>query len=230
MSEENESLVWRYMSFAKFDWTIQNKCLWLCRADLLGDPWEMSLSGEQLRLVINRHPITPIGEAQRESAEERAKRILGLWRSRTFVCCWNKSQHESNALWKIYCKNPDGVALQTTHQKLESIKDRHSLHPVTYPVPGSSNRTPTHTDLVTKKRPMFSYEEEVRIVFHDESNEAGTANGVRLEFDLDLIESIRVHPEAGEAFFEVVTNIVQTYAPKFRGKVAWSDMRLGPPL
>jgi len=54
--------VWRYMSFSKFVWTIQNKCLWLSRADLLGDPWEISLSGEQLQLVINRHPISPVGE------------------------------------------------------------------------------------------------------------------------------------------------------------------------
>jgi hypothetical protein len=203
------------MSFAKLVWTIQNKCLWLCRADLLGDPWEISLSGEQLRLMINRHPITPLGEAQRESAEERAKRILRLWRSRTFVCCWNKSQHESNALWKIYCKNPDGVALQTTRQNLDAIKGLHSLHPVTYPIPGSNHRTPTHTDLVTKKRPMFRYEDEVRIVFYDESNEASTAD---------------VHPEAGESFYDVVLNIVQTYAPNCRGKLAWSDMRLRPPF
>ena len=230
MSKESTTLVWRYMSFAKFVWTIQNKCLWLSRADLLGDSWEISLSGEQLQLVIDRHPINPIGEVRKESAEERAKRILGLWRSSTFVSCWNRAQHESNALWKIYCKNPEGVALQTTYEKLSSIRGRHSLHPVTYPVPGSNKRTPTHTDLVTKKRPMFSYEEEVRIVFYDENRETGAADGVRLEFDFDLIESIRIHPEAVESFFDVVRNIVQTYAPKFAGNLIWSEMRLGPPL
>lgn len=53
----SEKTVWRYMSFSKFVWTIQNKRLWLSRADLLGDPWEISLSGEQLQHVINRHPF-----------------------------------------------------------------------------------------------------------------------------------------------------------------------------
>jgi hypothetical protein len=223
--------VWRYMSFAKFVWLIQNKCLWLSRADLLGDTWELSLSGEQLQLLIRRHPITPIGEERRETAEERAKRIIEMWRRSTFVNCWNMSHHESNALWKIYCRNSDGVALQTTHEKLQLIKGRHSLHAVTYPIPGQNGKTPTHVDLVTKKRPMFSYEDEVRIVFHDVHNETGATKGVRLEFNFEhLIESVRVHPEADESFLSVVQNIVETYANDFAGNVVWSDMRMEPPI
>lgn len=232
MSNENKTItVWRYMSFAKFVWAIQNKCLWLSRADLLGDPWEISLSGEQLQLVIDRHPITPSDEAPRETAKERAKRIIDLWRKNTFINCWNISPHESNALWKIYCKNTDGVALQTTYEKLNLIKGQYSLHPVTYPIPGSNKRTPTHADLVTKKRPMFGYEEEVRIVYFDENKETGATEGVRLNFDFEnLIDSVRVHPEADLAFFDAVQNIVKTYAPNFMGKVAWSEMKLGPPF
>jgi hypothetical protein len=143
--EGNKNTVWRYMSFSKFVWTIQNRCLWLSRADLLGDPWEISLSGEQLRLVINRHPISPIGEPRRESAAERAERIVNFWRNKTFINCWNMSEHESNALWQIYCKNTDGVVLQTSFEKLDSIKGKYSLHQVTYPIPGSNNKdTYTH--------------------------------------------------------------------------------------
>ena len=78
---------------------------------------------------------------------------------------------------------------------------------------------------------MFSYEEEVRIVYFDENNETGAIEGMRLNFDFEhLIESVRVHPEADLAFFETVQNIVETYAPNYTGKVAWSDMKLGPPI
>jgi hypothetical protein len=230
MNELDHTRVWRYMSFAKFVWAIQNKCLWLCRADLLGDPWEISLSGEQLQHVIDRHPISPIDEAPREAAEERAQRIVGLWRRKTFINCWNRSPHESNALWKIYCENADGVALQTTYEKLKQIGGQYPLHPVTYPAPGSNRTTPTHTDLVTKKRPMFAYEEEVRIVFHDENDETGAARGVRLDFDFErLIESVRVHPEANDSFFDTVQTTVNSYAPNFAGSVVWSDMALRLP-
>lgn len=220
------------MSFAKFVWVIQNKCLWLSRADLLGDPWEISLSGEQLQLVIDRHPITPLDKPRpKESAIERAKRIINSWRKQTFINCWNASAHESNALWHIYCKDSDGVALQTTFERLTLIKGSCSLLPVTYPVPGSNKKTPTHPDLVTKKRPMFSYEEEVRIVHFDETNDLGAKDGIPLKFDFEKsIESVRVHPQADESFFNTVQNIVSTYAPGFIGKVKWSEMKLGPPF
>jgi hypothetical protein len=36
--------VWRYMTFSRFVWLLQNKQLWLSRADLLGDPWELAPS------------------------------------------------------------------------------------------------------------------------------------------------------------------------------------------
>jgi len=223
--------VWRYMSFSKFVWTIQNQCLWLSRADLLGDPWEISLSGEQLQHVINRHPISPVGEPPRESATERAARIVNSWRNKTFINCWNMSEHESNALWQIYCKNTDGVVLQTNFEKLNSMKGLYSLHPVTYPIPGSNKKTPTHYDLVTKKRPMYKYEDEVRIVYFDEDDEMQAASGVRLKFDFEqYIESIRVHPQAEQVFFDTVRAIVEKYAPNFEGKVIWSDMKLDPPF
>src|SRR4029079_16402405 len=32
--------VWRYMNLASFVWTLQNKALYFCRCDLLGDPYE----------------------------------------------------------------------------------------------------------------------------------------------------------------------------------------------
>ncbi len=223
--------VWRYMSFSKFVWTIQKKCLWLSRANLLGDPWEISLSGEQLQLVIDRRSISPIGEPPRETMTEKAERIINLWRNKSFINCWNMSAHESNALWQIYCKNADGVVLQTTIEKLELIKGQYSLHPVTYPIPGSNKKTPTHNDLITKKRPMFKYEEEIRIVHFDENDEIDKTSGLKLEFDFEkLIDSVRIHPQADSVFFETVQSIVEKYAPDFQGKVRWSDMKLDPPF
>ena len=131
--------VWRYMSFPKFVWLLQKKQLWLARADLLGDPWEISLAGDQLDYVISRHPITPIGETQsQESAMERSARIIKLWRATAFVSCWNCADHESNALWRIYCGDGDGVAIQTTFGKL---KDASSPFSMGSNVPFSSSPT-----------------------------------------------------------------------------------------
>jgi hypothetical protein len=45
--------VWRYMSFPKFAWLLQKKQLWLARADLLGDPWEIRLRQSMTRKFEN---------------------------------------------------------------------------------------------------------------------------------------------------------------------------------
>src|SRR5450631_828359 len=105
IAQDRDQLVWRYMSFSRFVWLLQRKQLWLARADLLGDPWEIALAGDQLDHVIKRHPISPLpftGEKE-ETAMERAARIIPAWRRKTFVNCWSAADHESHALWRIYC-------------------------------------------------------------------------------------------------------------------------------
>jgi hypothetical protein len=134
----SDAKVWRYMSFSRFIWLLQKKQLWLSRADRLGNPWEISLASNQLEHVISRHPITPITERlrPRETAMQRSERINKLWRQRTFVSCWNASDHESHALWRIYCGSSDGVALQTTFGKLRESVGGLPVYRVAYEIPG----------------------------------------------------------------------------------------------
>src|SRR5260370_36430316 len=105
MAIDETQKVWRYMSFSRFVWLLQSKQLWLSRADKLGDSWEITLAGDQLAHVISRHPIRPISSStdKQESAMDRSKRVISTWRKTTFVNCWSASDHESHALWRIYC-------------------------------------------------------------------------------------------------------------------------------
>jgi hypothetical protein len=233
--------VWRYMTFSRFLWLLQKKQLWLSRADLLGDPWEIPLTGDQLEHVLSHHPPTDIFSREpREPAKERAARIIKLWRRGTYVNCWSSGEDESHALWRIYCRSsePEGVALQTTLPKLRESAAGLPLLRVTYEGLGRNRRTPTVEDLVTKKRPMFAYEREVRIVrafdAKDEVDEVMPEEGdvgFRLQWDPEHhIESIRVHPEPDHSFFETVSAVVEHYAPALKDRVEWSAMKAGPPF
>ena len=122
---ENEQKIWRYMSLAKFTHALSQKALWLARSDKLGDAWEMALDGKPLDKIISRHPISPVGEGVKETAIERTKRIMPLWRQQTFVSCWTVSESESHALWQIYCGNKEGVAIQTTYDRLKNSLQQH---------------------------------------------------------------------------------------------------------
>jgi hypothetical protein len=232
-SAKSAERVWRYLKFSRFVWLLQKRRLWLSRADLLGDPWEVSLAGDQLQHVIAGAPFVglPLPNVMPETAMERARRIIPLWRRQLFVNCWSNSDHESHALWRVYCGSPEGVAIQTTLPKLQSSVGNIPVLKVSYETPGSRKQTPTRFDLVTKKRPMFAYEQEVRVVLSTENEEADSKlelPGMAVDWNPERnVESIRIHPEADGAFMDTVKAVVKDYAPALEDAVAWSDMNGG---
>jgi hypothetical protein len=223
--------VWRYLSFGRFAWLLQNRKLWLSRVDLLGDDWEMRLAGEQLEHVIATHPPTPLG-AVAEDPIERATRIIRNWRLTAFVNCWSAQAHESHALWRVFCPSAEGVAIRSTLERLRaSVGEPIEVRKVNYGPPGSHRRTPTRKDLITQKRPMFEYEHEYRLIFFEDATQEATVKGIALDWDPETwIEAIRIHPEADNAFAETVARLVEEYAPALRERIQPSDMVQEPPL
>jgi len=226
--------VWRYMSFAKLVWMLQKKQLWMSAAELLGDKWEVMLDTPQLNTVIKKRP--PDYSAQ--AATERAASIIRELRKQTFVNCWTASEHESHALWRIYCPSSEGVAIQTTLNRLRESVGL-PVHEVVYGIHGTDGRTPDVTKLVTQKRPMFAYESEVRIVlvndFADKNNPERITVGVGVDWDPERhLEHIWVHPDAPFWFMETVTETVRQLAPGLSHDgiplVPWSRMNSSPPL
>jgi hypothetical protein len=94
--------------------------------------------------------------------------------------------------------------------------------------------TPTLHELVAKKRPMFAYEREVRLVqseFRDDESPDQDTLGIPLHWEPeDNLECIRIHSEADYSFFKTVIGIVERYAPPLKGCAEWSAMREGPPF
>jgi len=227
--------LWRYMSFAKFLWLIQKKKLWLARADTLNDPWELALAGDQLEHVILRRPIRPFDtEVTEEPIMDRAIRISKLWRETTFINCWSSAEHESYALWKLFCGSSDGVAICVPLRRLKQALGKIDLYVVTYDNPGTELRTPSALALATKKRLMFEYEREVRAIIVEEVSDPKLTKGeLGCTYEIDpesLIESIAIHPEADSTLMETVFRAVSDYAPRLKDKIVWSAMRAPPPL
>jgi hypothetical protein len=227
--------IWRYMSLSRFLWMLQNKMLWLARADTLNDPWELALAGDQLDHVIMRRPIRPLGSTKpEEPIMDRARRVNKLWRETTFISCWSSLEHESYALWRLFCGPNEGVAISTPWRTLGKALGNVKLYVVTYCEPGSEIKTPTALELATKKRLMFEYEREVRAIATIDTNDPALIKGeLGFQYPIEpeeIIRSIAVHPEAGPDLIETVVRAVMDYAPKLRDKVAWSAMREPPPL
>lgn len=223
------------MTFSRFAWMLQRRRIWMARVDKLDDEWEMALAGDQLKHVYATAPIRQLSNAKPdETDEERTKRIIDLWRRETFVSCWCASDHESHALWRIYCGPDEGISVQTTLAKLQQQFQNISLYGIRYEHPGKTKSTPVKLDLATIKRPMFSYEHEVRFIAEPDYNNPKLNKGeFGFEYDIEpeqFIERIVIHPLADLSFKETVMLLVNGLSPSLREKVVWSEMRGGPPL
>ncbi len=228
MAPEEAVRVWRYMSFAKLVWMLQNKQLWFSRADLLGDKWEVMVDGPQLNSIINSRPAN----ISAEQVVEQIRSEVKARREQTFLSCWTVSEHENHALWRIYCPSSESVAIRTTLDRLKNSIPLPILK-VSYGPHEASGRLPETLELATQKRPMFAYEQETRIVlvkdYGDREHPGRTTFGVGVGWDPELhLENIWIHPEADFWFAETVTETVHRLAPKL--PVWYSEMSSPPPI
>ncbi len=110
--------IWRYLDFPKFVSILDKNALFFVRADKLGDPFEGSYSKANIakrRRIYEKMPL----QVLRQLSEIYEKN-----RQFTLLNCWSLSDYESEALWKLYVKNSNGVAIQSTFKRLaESFRE-----------------------------------------------------------------------------------------------------------
>ena len=241
--------LWRYISFSRFVWMLCRESLWMSRADLLGDEWEMRISRREVeaaaRVIVKRDGI------ERTEAYRRLSAEINELRQSTFVNCWTAANFESHAMWSVYCGTGEGVAVQTALAALaENVSAPvgsvgATVETVSYdksemPYPFAAEQ------LATRKRKPFEYEQERRIIavntgtnWFPWSDERGfsmalsenLAGGFAMKCDTEsLIKAILVHPRADESILEAVTTVTERFAPRLVDRVKQSRMAKRPPL
>ena len=223
--------VWRYMSFGRFVWMLKTKSLWMCRADQLGDAWEMAFSKKEVESL--RQPDEEPDDA--ETRRRVFRRFVRVERERTFVNCWTASNSESHAMWSIYCGSKEGIAVQTTLRKLKaSVGSECHVLPVGYDKFKLGANPGGPLDLVARKRKPFAYEKERRIVwravmkgnpYSERIEQEEIRLGFGLPWDPELhVERVLIHPGADHATFVAVTAVVEELSPKLEQRVVPSAM------
>src|SRR4030066_2211573 len=111
--------IWRYMDFTKFVSMLENQGLFFSRADKLDDPFEgsYSLGNKNLRHeVYKEYKIS-------ESAFKTLSQFRSWVRKWTMVNCWHINTYESAAMWKLYTKSNEAIAVKSTYQQLWDCLD-----------------------------------------------------------------------------------------------------------
>ena len=224
--------VWRYLDSAKLVWLLERKQLYLSRVDLLNDPHEGS---------IPRIAVLARGQQFRELGAEHAIPQLAALNVRnrmfTYVSCWHLGNAESEAMWRLYCGDSSGVAIQTTYAALvKSLEsDPHCyVGQVTYIDydTGAFPQTNVYYSMM-HKRASFAHEQEVRIIKSDmkawETPGQIGEPGIAIPWDASAsVDAIYVNPYAPEFYRDVVQSVVRQFAPALTDRVQWSAMRAVP--
>jgi len=227
-------IIWRYMDFSKFVSMLDTNSLYFSRCDLLGDCFEGSYPKHTL---VNRdnimndiveefnakglHVTFPAAE-KKFGYLESISYMFEWQRKWTYINCWHISEYESAALWKLYARSNDAIAVQTKVGALKSnVPSTTEIVEVKYidysstVVPGFQYFRPDHY-----KRISFSHERELRAIIREfpvkenyvdvgkDNDVTGKYIRVRLN---DLIGKVYVAPMAPDWFRNLVENVMVKY-------------------
>jgi hypothetical protein len=251
--------LWRYMDFTKYVSLLVTGSLYFARMDKLGDPFE----GTYPRENHDRFEHAAMAEvegmvAASEGEKQERYRIssgLGKWISKelarsAYVNCWHCSNHESAAMWKLYLKSDEGIAIQSSTKGLaESMKEADDaifIGKVKYiDFAKEAIENPRGVlnvlDPIFHKRLSFEHEKEIRACIHDVTRlndvrddgssfvnvEKETPPGLSIPVDLNtLIEVVYLSPTTVDWFYELVKSVSSGYS--VNAKVHRSSLSSSP--
>ena len=134
--ENHRGKIWRYMDFTKFVSLLDKQALFFARLDKLDDPFEgscprMNVEARpaQIESWLGGNPEGHDGCNVREKAAA-VSRGFSFWyqvqRRWIGVNCWHLGERESAAMWRLYLKSNEGIAVQSTYCRLRDALARAS--------------------------------------------------------------------------------------------------------
>lgn len=214
---DSDTVLWRYVDMPKLISLLEYRALWFAGLDTLEDPYEglppRGLISEMWRAV----EYAPV-EKQHE-IRDRVKHTSGVLasaRELVYVNCWHASAIESMAMWKIYGRLGDGIAIRTTFDRFRnSVTDESVLvyggmvEYVDFDTYIPPSGTWSGLEWATTKRRSFDYEREFRgLVTTKRVPERGFLVSVDVQ---TLVEEIYVAPTAPHWFADVVRKVCKIY-------------------
>ncbi len=144
------------------------------------------------------------------------------------INCWHMNEHESAAMWKLYLKGDEGIAVQSTYNKLRAsiIDDEEVFLGVVRYIDYETEAINAGNLLspFVHKRKSFEHEREVRAVVIKwpicdggmDFNQEAIGHGLKIKMNVKvLVERIYIAPSAPEWFADLVRALIQRYGYNF---------------
>lgn len=230
--KDKNAKIWRYLDFTKFVSLLLTDSLFLSRADKFDDPFEGIAFGLSFDTENDGKPMAAYNQENIRKMHKTLQRF-------TAISCWHLSDYESAAMWKLYLKSDEGIAIQSTYSKLfEAIQTNEELwlgevEYIDYMHDRMKGISTIHPYF--HKRRSFEHEKELRLIhqtlpvdWKQSSNgpwiygefayemKAFFQGGIAIPIDVkQLIEKIYISPTAQSWFKEMVENVIAKYGHVF---------------
>lgn len=213
---QDDEKVWRYLDFTKFLSLLDRQALFFASLKKLADTDKFE--GLYPNFDANVFSFIPNFSQTIDNAREFTKQ----YRQHFFVNCWHLSNIETYAMWKIYLKNEEGIAIKTSFERLKnsfnSCQRDIIIGKVMY-----DNNPKIAKRIITcfYKRRSFEFEKELRIAFEeipiDQTGKPNIslpaqANGHYISIDVkNLLEEVIISPTAPPWFYQLTQSTVSKY-------------------
>jgi hypothetical protein len=214
-----DAVIWHYYTFTEFIAMLVERALFFCRVDKLKDQWEG---------VYPKGMLDWWAENLGESSSFQGKPwdlkdfLIAKVIPSHFINSWYISEHESDAMWRIYSENSEGIAVKSTLGRLKrtfrntpeeiligEVKyiDYNQWHP-----PAELEKEGLFSiEPFFWKRLGFQHENELRAVIKRDWVDQ-KENGINLKIDLrELIDSIYLFPDSKDWFFRLVRTLIDKF-------------------
>lgn len=204
-SPSPDTVVWKYLDLSKFLDLLLSKKMFMSRSDKFEDPYEGTFS-------------EPTYEELKKISEDNPGFLKDYKKHRqnVVVSSWHINEYESFAMWQIFTKNNEGLAIQSTIGRLEQAlrpEDQYEQHigEVQY-IDYKKEYIPFDNDFFPFlfKRKSFQYEREVRIISDLTKYKPDIDSGIKVDVDINaLIERIYIHPKSANWYKNLVIQLMQ---------------------
>lgn len=230
---ENEEIkVWRYMDFTKFVSLIDTQCLYFARADKFDDPFEGSLPRKNVHARLLSLASLDMSQGEVNALLDSQNQLMDITRHyKKFVAinCWHANGHESAAMWKLYLKSNEGIAIQSTYKRLrDSIIDDRQVYLGKVKYIDYENDVIRSYNMLAPymhKRKSFEHEREIRAVAGIPwattdikiTEQEPVDYGIQIRIDIEsLIEKIYIAPSTPKWFADLVGSVTTLYNCTFK--------------
>lgn len=217
--------IWRYMDFARFVSLLHSKALFFSQIKI-----------QQDRLEGNPGYTGPPGSDLNRFFRQSYDAPNMPW-AYSVISSWHMSDYESSAMWRLYVPNNEGIAVQTTVDKLkqslllddtvlrEVKTGKVNYAPAPEPIPGDKDGISYDVYCFFKER-FYEHEKEFRILgVAANIAKVNEDRGVYVPVDLSrLIEFVYVDPNAETWFYQLVRSVAGQVYEIPEEKIVRSDL------